>query len=621
MEWYNMNDLRRPTFIPFVPQPSAQHHHIRHVTHANPPVKRRDFEAPTPQPEPFLLSLCRQEQWDQVLSRCETHPHEASPIVLKKSIEAISTHPWKRDRKSVSTQGGLSEESIALMYSPPSPVFEQTALGIVCGSAVSSDTKLRIIRVLIKASPQQLVAPQKIKGCTPLKDLMHSLVCEVTHLATLLIADPHLVAVSSHDMSGLTPIDHLVMRLHLDPCDRNVNLFRCYVDMVEKKSTSTSPMIRLLSLSRSPGLGNGNENKTFKAILECAKYLLHKNPARINDVSKSSGCSVLHIALRNFGDQLSLIQLLLDTSTNTSMLARRNVFGDLPLHVACAGGSPMAILKLIIAKSLEAAPMPAEGPHSLLWSTNYSGYTPVDLEWMRSIEGGGGLYERRTFYPLEERGLRCQSPCQEGLYRSLLRKAVGQVMNGNRDTCFFGALLDRIILIVQMAYSGNVVREENLLHAASSLAGASGPYLPQPLLFLFHWMHKEKTKMRDDKGRLPLHYSLMNHQSIIEESPNKPVKKETKDNVWVDMLIGSFPEGTKVADKTLRLPLHYALDTPCCNLEVVNKLILNHPESLERRDPITGLYPFQQAAESDLSTSFYLLRRAPNLVASSLHNS
>ena len=89
-----------------------------------------------------------------------------------------------------------------------------------------SDTKLRIIWVLIRASPQQLVAPQKIKGCTPLRDLIHSPVCEVTHLATLLIADQHLVAVSSHDMSNLTPIDHLVMRLHLDPCDRKVNLFR-----------------------------------------------------------------------------------------------------------------------------------------------------------------------------------------------------------------------------------------------------------------------------------------------------------------------------------------------------------------------------------------------------------
>ena len=65
--------------------------------------------------------------------------------------------------------------------------------------------------------------------------------------------------------------------------------------------------------------------------------------------------------------------------------------------------------------------------------------------------------------------LRCQSPCQEGLYRSLLCKAVSQVMNGNRDTCFFGALLDQIILIVQMTYRGNVVWEENLCQRATYL--------------------------------------------------------------------------------------------------------------------------------------------------------
>lgn len=616
MEWSDMNDLRRATFIPFIPHPilvNENGHVVRHVTQTRQPVKRRSFDAPAPPPEPLLLSLCRQEKWDQVLSRCETHPHEAVPIALKKSGEDTAGHAWKRDRIIA-----LDKDD-----APGDPyLYEQTALGIVCSSAVSSDVKLNLMHALLKASPEQLITPQKVKGCSPLRDLIHSPICQVAHLRALLEIDQDFFAVSMYDTSGLTPIDHLIMRLHLNPCELNIKLFHCYVDIVENQSRTTSPIIRLLSLSRSPGFGTWKETTTVTAIIECTKHVLQKNPSRINDVSKSSGCSVLHVALRNFGDQHSLIQLLLEAKESRDMLSRRNVFGDLPLHVACAGGSPMTILKLILTKSLEAVPLPEEGPHPLLWSTNYSGYTAVDLEWMRHIEGGGGLYERRTFYPLEERGLRCQSPRQEGMYRNLLHKAVHQVMNGSRDTTFFGALLDRIILVVQMAHSATAIAGgEYILHAASSLTGDSGgPTLPIPLLILFHWMHKEKTQTRDAKGRLPLHYALMNHGG--SDSSNKIDLKSIKDIFWIDMLLESFPEGPRIYDKSCRLPLHYALGlvSSSCRLDVVSKLLAHNPESIERRDPITGLYPFQQAAISDLDSCFYLLRQAPHLVAPSLHN-
>ncbi|KAI2507401.1 hypothetical protein MHU86_7014 [Fragilaria crotonensis] len=162
---------------------------------------------------------------------------------------------------------------------------------------------------------------------------------------------------------------------------------------------------------------------------------------------------------------------------------------------------------------------------------------------------------------------------------------------------------------------------EYILHAASSLAGVSGgPTLPLPLLILFHWMHKEKTQTGDAKGRLPLHYALMNHEG--SDSSTKIDSKSIKNNFWVDMLLDSFPEGTKIYDKSCRLPLHYALGLASspCRLDVVGKLLAHHPESIERRDPITGLYPFQQAAISDLDSCFYLLRRAPHLLVSSIHN-
>lgn len=618
-----MNDLRHSTFISFAPQTDDSHQSssVKHSTHVKPPSKRRDFEDPTPQPDTLLISLCKQQKWDQVLLRCETHPHEAAPIFLKKSIELHNPSPWKRDRSCISIQGRSPRGLSIIAHSPSSPVFEQTALGIVCRAVVESDTKLRLIRALLKANPAQLSAAQHAKGCTPLRDLINSPLCDVAHLTALLEVDRRFVGMTVHDMIGLTPLDHLVARLHLDPCDSNVRLFCCFVDVIYDKSMTASPIIRLLSLSKSSGVGNRTGNKSSKAILKCTRYLLQAVPSCINDVSESSKCSVLHVALRNFGDQLSLIQLLLETIESNALLAHRNVFGDLPLHVACAGGSPLNVLKLVLTRSLAAAPPPVDGPHPLLWSTNYSGYTAVDLEWMRHIEGGGGLYERRTFYPLEERGLHCQSPSQEGLYRNLLHKAATQVMNGNRETFFDGNLLDRIILIIQMAHGDEAICEDDILHAVASLESATGPSLPEPFLFLFHWMHKDKTSIRDEKGRLPLHYALMNHQVTTKKSPYQAALKPAKAIAWLEMLIDSFPDGVKVADKALRLPLHYALDSPSGNRDIVKKLVHNYPESLERRDPFTGLYPFQQASTSDLDTCFQLLRQAPNLVGSSLHNS
>ncbi|KAI2495961.1 hypothetical protein MHU86_18571 [Fragilaria crotonensis] len=146
-----MNDLRRPTFIPFIPHPivvNENGHRVRHITQSRQPVKRRSFDAPVPPPEPLLLSLCRQDKWDQVLLRCETHAHEAVPIAVKKSGDDTSGHPWKRDRSLASIKEDTAGKS---------NLYEQTALGIVCASAASSDVKLNLMRALLKASPQQLV--------------------------------------------------------------------------------------------------------------------------------------------------------------------------------------------------------------------------------------------------------------------------------------------------------------------------------------------------------------------------------------------------------------------------------------------------------------------------------
>jgi hypothetical protein len=574
-------------------------------------MKRQQAEQVFFPPDSYLVSLCRDAKWDQVLTRCQTHPNEADPVLECHVSPFSPIQPLKRDRKE--------------FISNYAPIYKQTALGVVCGSDIPhTRLKSELILKLFQVSPNQLCVSQKVTGYTPLRDLISCGSCECDHLAALLDMDMHMgfTAIRCRDLSGLTPIDHLIMRFHLDPCERNFALFCCYVDRVEIHSPSmpTSAIIRLLSSASCEIPDSQRKDATFDMVLRCTKYLLARNPIRIDDKAIATQCTVLHVALRNFGDHAELIRFLLANERSRAMLSTRNVFGDLPLHVACAGGSPIDVLKLVLIRSLEILPMPEEGPHSLLWSANGSGYTPVDLEWMRHIEGGGGLYERRSFYPLEERGLRCPSARHEGMYKTLLRKAVGQAMtSGTRDTYFFGALLHRIILIVQMAYSGKSIRDDYLLHAASSLTSDCGSTLPEPLLFLFHWKCEDGVKTCDFKGRLPLHYALMSHTVSVRSGyrDNESSSEETKYNVWVDMLIESYPKGARVVDGKGRLPLHYALDAASSQKDNVTKLIQLFPDSVERRDPVTGLYPFQQASLSSISVSFELLRRAPTLVRSS----
>jgi hypothetical protein len=628
-----------------------------------------------------LIKLCRIKQWDAVYARLSTHPQEALPESREKishSSMEVDIEPFiKRETSNQKTSRGdflsMGPESLA--------IYDVTALGLVCAATwVDTDMMATVVENLLVISPEQVQCSQRLQGHTPLRDAVRNPSCTPKVLNLLLETDMNLPgemcqkAAFFQDRDCFEPMDHLIFGIHATNSPHSLDLLKLFMNVVGRGrklthghqcicAVSVSPIIRLLSLGTSFGLKQmrdasvSKESPRLGRLLECARCLIKGDPSIVHTRSRSTQCTALHVALRNYGDFNSIIQLLLLADGENFMIKQRNLYGDLPLHVASSVGVPMSVLRLVLEKTVHAVEKEKDLPHPLVWSTNISGFNAADLEWMRHIEGGRGFHETRGFYPLETSGIRWHCSRQDEFYRDLLRDAVVQLIatKSNNNTIGrqeraaepFGLLLDRIMLLIHVAHHGVVMPPShdltiNLLHAASSLARASGPCLPKPLLDLMYWIDPSVVLRADAQGRLPIHYSVMPSTAcddVALKSTRKDQIEATDYLSWVKFLLNEAPAMSRMADKQLRLPLHYALDgsftganawgrirtddeapemeTPSWQQEVIGHLVNAFPDSVERKDPLTCLFPFMQAAANpnvSLDVVFSLLRRSPALL-------
>lgn len=131
--------------------------------------------------------------------------------------------------------------------------------------------------------------------------------------------------------------------------------------------------------------------------------------------------------------------------------------------------------------------------------------------------------------------------------------------------------------------------------------------------------YPEGAKSLTRLGRLPLHIFLSNTKQMSKTSMESLLP-----------LIRAYPEAAKVVDcKTGRLPLHAVLALPSSKLipDAVTLLAKAYPESLQMRDPVSKLLPWQLAAANKkggrkdcfgkviCSTIFTLLRADPRAAA------
>ena len=185
-----------------------------------------------------------------------------------------------------------------------------------------------------------------------------------------------------------------------------------------------------------------------------------------------------------------------------------------------------------------------------------------------------------------------------------------------------------------------------ILHAACSASCS-----PRAIVRLCMELYPEQLQIRDQYGKLPLHYAasrnwdsreLAEFETLPEEvdatgpvvhsSESSISSRIENDNVIIEgsipevpnlianessrilgmILAESAPNAARTYDKNNRLPLHCAIDTslkavmiqsqysPVMN--ALQNLIDAFPEALYRRDGLTGLYPFMQVASSGINT-------------------
>ena len=584
-------------------------------------------------------------------------------------------------------------------------IYEETALGILCanfsktGKSEDYHSILDVASAIVQACPVQVRCSQQITGYTPLRAALCNLDCPVELLRLLLQTDqrddwmlqntssPNIDggdesclcryrAVDQMDPDGLLPIDHMIRAVHhgLDPLA--MEKLQVYVQEVQPcrrlesippwdryHGASSTPLLQLLSMGTSFGpvpvskpihlsvLNSPQDQDRLDRIFVSTKRLLQWDPTLLEICSGVSGCSPLHMAIRNYGNFIPLIQDMAQRDDATALFRHANHFGDLPIHVACTVGVPLDVLRLILARTLEASPLDPSclgGPDSLIWSCNDAGYTPVDLEWMRHLEAGNGFFSHRSFYPVDIVGMhRHSGRCRE-VYEHLLRQAVEQVSPESRNALVigdvlandedqaFGLLLHRILLVIITAFRNPFpsfpdTLTKEVLHHVTVISGPVGPVLPKPILDLIRRQYPEQLQQKDRQGRFPLHLCFTTVSRHDEKNRfgvrEDVVRNATAWKSWVFEILKSAPAACRVPDSQGRLPFHFALacvpdyddetSKTClreCLGELIGYILDVFPDSTNIIDPVTNLYPAFLAAMNPyitLDLLFRIVKRTP----------
>ena len=82
------------------------------------------------------------------------------------------------------------------------------------------------------------------------------------------------------------------------------------------------------------------------------------------------------------------------------------------------------------------------------------------------------------------------------------------------------------------------------------------------------------------------------------------------------IFLKGFPDITRKKDSVGRVTLHYAVDSKETPFEAIQRVLESFPQAASILDPVTNLYPFQQAGvNSQVDATFSLLLENPSLVA------
>jgi hypothetical protein len=98
----------------------------------------------------------------------------------------------------------------------------------------------------------------------------------------------------------------------------------------------------------------------------------------------------------------------------------------------------------------------------------------------------------------------------------------------------------------------------------------------------------------DEEGKLPLHHAVQSLAVQYKCVPDYLCERYRRS--LVHLLLERYPEGACVKDNHGRLPLHYALENGCLYEQDLIRLVHLYPDAMRAQDPVSSLYPFMLVA-------------------------
>lgn len=332
----------------------------------------------------------------------------------------------------------------------------------------------------------------------------------------------------------------------------------------------------------------------YRAPLDLIELLIDANPDALF-AQDAEGWTPLHLTILYGGDEETVL-LLIRRGGKTAVSLQSPLAGS-PLHLACRHTAPLAILEALVQANLDTATMP-----------NESGTKPAELVWAQFLRQHKNFQIFSAVVDRDDNGndVSIDHPAVKDLINRITillaaAKAEGKKNGGTRGPC-------------------DALKLHDLVSNLSDLGDIS------PFLDIAVRLYPEQVSITDANGNYPLHLVACNPQTTCNVNQQQHFKKPMPFFVErdpIEVLVSSYPLAASFLDRNGDLPLHLAIKTGQRKWgKGLSLLVEAYPDALERRDPETGLFPFQLAAavfpfgddEECLGTIFELLVACPHVI-------
>ena len=519
--------------------------------------------------EPELSRLCRSKQWILAAERASSHPDEATPS--KDANEGVGSTTL-----AMAIRNGAPVLTIqALIVAKRSQLgIIQTAKGSVLHEALQHQASLKTIAFLLQEIIQDknfLLGIQDDMGRTPLHYFMlrvlqsSDCIGSIWNLVkTVALAFPP--AIQVYDTDGNSPL--LLLLLHHDY--RNLGTQKDHIHRIVLLLVTLFPQ----AVSQSQHVNLVLCHSTHSTVTKTTPFTYALLYSRCEKI----------------------ILTLLDASLKAGInpcLTKITSCQETILHVAVT----LRLSSHLIERLVQMEP-------SSLLCQDHHGLTPIDWFWIRHV-----LDSRSTQLTPVMTSTRRHLPAE---YIDWHKEALDQhnTLDYQRKTLFWDTMTLMINAAAKTTSNYHLEVKSSLLHCICKI------HCPIAIVHMALEKNKNDLTCKDAFGRLPLHtaagrsgYSI--HVPIGVPSVDHAIEEESP----VHTLLLQFPHGARVTDVHRQLPLHFAIEANSPS-EVIDDLLRHHPNSLERRDGKTLLYPFLQAA--DVETTYELLKKDPRFCALAL---